>query len=48
MGFQIIYALQEMADNHIVIGTSGHDVVILFCHASISSKEYLVLYGQEK
>lgn len=48
MGFQIIYDLQEMADNHIVIGTSGHDVVILFCHASISSKEYLVLYGQEK
>ena len=47
MGFQIIYALQEMADNHIVIGTSGHDVVILFCHAN-SSKEYLVLYGQEK
>lgn len=46
MGFQIIYALQEMADNHIVIGTSGYDVVILFCHAS--SKEYLVLYGQEK
>ena len=48
MGFQIIYTLQEMADNHIVIGTSGHDVVILFCHAITSSKEYLVLYGQEK
>ncbi len=46
MGFQIVYALPEMADNHIVIGTSGHDVVIPFCHAS--SKEYLVLYGQEK